>query len=89
MRRNYAIILQMAKDFEIIGEITNVETVAVGSSIRVIKRLRRFYGDGRWRKLKGVARVKLPDGTIYKAEIHWYEMSSVGRKEYKIKRILS
>jgi hypothetical protein len=60
----------MAKDFEIIGEITNVETVAVGSSIRVIKRLRRFYGDGRWRKLKGVARVKLPDGTICKAEVH-------------------
>jgi len=89
MRRNYAIILQMAKDFEIIGEITNVETVAVGSSIRVIKRLRRFYGDGRWRKLKGVARVKLPDGTICKGEVHWYEMSSVGRKEYKIKRILS
>lgn len=89
MRRNYAIILQMAKDFEITGEITNVETVAVGSSIRVIKRLRRFYGDGRWRKLKGVARVKLPDGTICKAEVHWYEMSSVGRKEYKIKRILS
>ena len=88
MRRNYAIILQMAKDFEIIGEITNVEIVAVGSSIRVIKRLKRFYGDGRWRKLKGVARVKLPDGTICKAEVHWYEMSSVGRKEYKIKRIL-
>ncbi|GAH89247.1 unnamed protein product [marine sediment metagenome] len=88
MRRNYAIILQMAKDFEIIGEITNVETVAVGSSIRVIKRLRRFYGDGRWRKLKGVARVKLPDGTICKAEVHWYEMSRVGRKEFKIKRIL-
>jgi len=79
----------MAKDFEIIGEITNVETVAVGSSIRVIKRLRRFYGDGRWRKLKGVSKVKLPDGTICKAEVHWYEMSSVGRKEYKIKRILS
>jgi len=89
MRRNYAIILQMAKDFEIIGEITNIETVAIGSSIRVIKRLRRFYGDGRWRKLNGVARVKLPDGTICKAEVHWYEMSSVGRKEYKIKRILS
>jgi len=89
MRRNYAIILQMAKDFEIIGEITNVETVAVGSSIRVIKRLRRFYGDGRWRKLKGIAKVKLPDGTICKAEVHWYEASSVGRKEIKIKRILS
>ena len=78
----------MAKDFEIIGEITNVETAAVGSSIRVIKRLKRFYGDGRWRKLKGIAKVKLPDGTICKAEVHWYEASSVGRKEIKIKRIL-
>ena len=79
----------MAKDFEIIGDIANVETIAVGSSIRVIKRLKRFYGDGRWRKLKGVAQVKLPDRTVCKAEVHWYEMSRVGRKECKIKRILS
>jgi len=78
----------MANDFEIIGDITNAETIAVGNSIRVIKRLKRFYGDGRWRKLKGVARVKLPDGIICKAEVHWYEMSRVGRKECKIKRIL-
>ena len=78
----------MAKDFEIIGEITNVETIAIGNWIRVIKRLKRLYGDGRWRKLKGVARVKLPDGIICKAEVHWYEMSSIGRKECKIKRIL-
>ena len=65
------------------------ETIAIGSSIRGIKRLKRFYGDGRRRKLKGVAKVKLPDGNICKAEVHWYEMSSVGRKEYKIKRLLS
>ncbi len=78
----------MVKDFELIGEITNVETIAVGSSIHVLKRLRRFYGTGRWRKLKGIAKVKLPDGTICKAEVHWYETSSVGRKEIKIKRIL-
>ena len=78
----------MPKDFGIIGDITNVETIAVGNSIRVIKRLKRFYGDGRWRKLKGVARVKLPDGTVCKAEIHWYEMSTVGKKECKIKRML-
>jgi len=79
----------MVKDFEIIGEITNAEIIAVGSSIRVIKRLRRFYGKGRWRKLKGTAKVKLPDGTICKAEVHWYEMSKVGKKECKIKQILS
>lgn len=79
----------MAKDFEFVGDITNVETIAVGNSIRVIKRLKRLYDDGRWRKLKGIAKVKLPDGTICKAEVHWYEMSKVGRKECKIKRILS
>lgn len=79
----------MTKDFEIIGDIGNVETIAVGTSIRVIRRLKRIYGDGRWRKLKGIAKVKLPDGTICKAEIHWYEMSSTGRKEFKIKRVIS
>ena len=79
----------MAEDLEIIGDITNVETIAVGKSIHVLERLKKVYGDGRWRKLKGVARVKLPDGTICKAEVHWYEMSLVGRKECKIKKILS
>jgi len=79
----------MVKDFEIVGEITDVEIISVGSSIRVFKRLKRFYGQGRWRKLKGVAKVRLRDGTICKAEIHWYETSTIGRKEYKIKRILS
>ena len=78
----------MVKDFEFVSEITDVETIAVGSSIHVLKRLRRIYGTGRWRKLKGIAKVKLPDGTICKAEVHWYEASSVGRKEIKIKRIL-
>ena len=78
----------MVKDFEIIGKITNVETIATGRSIRILKRLKRFYGQGRWRKLKGIAKVRLPDGTVCKAEIHWYEMSTLGRKEYKIKRIL-
>lgn len=78
----------MIKDFEIVGDIIDVETIAVGKSIRILKRLKRFYGEGRWRKLKGIAKVKLPDGTICKAEIHWYESSNVGKKEFKIKRIL-
>lgn len=78
----------MDECFEIIGEITNVEIIAVGKSIRILKRLKRLYGDGRWRKLKGVAKVRLPDGSVCKAEIHWYEMSSVGKKENKIKRLL-
>ena len=78
----------MEKDFEIIGDIGNIETIAVGSSLRIIRRLKRIYGSGRWRKLKGVAKVKLPDGAICKAEVHWYEMSDAGRKEFRIKRIL-
>lgn len=74
--------------FEIIGEITYIETFAVGSAIREIKRLRKLYGKGRWRKRKGIARVRLPDGEVYLAEIHWYEATGVGRKEFKIKRLL-
>ena len=40
---------------------------------------------GRWRKLKGIARVRLIDGTIHTGEIHWYEAHGVGRRELKIK----
>lgn len=78
----------MVRGFKLIGEITNVEIIAVGNSVRVLRRLERFYGKGRWRKLKGIAQVRFPDGTICTAEIHWYETSTIGRKEYKIKRIL-
>ena len=74
--------------FEIIGEITNIEIVAVSSSIRDIARLRRQYGPGRWRKLKGVAMVRLGNGKIRQAEIHWYEAHGIGRKKLKIKRLL-
>ena len=74
--------------FEIIGEITSIETIAVGKSIRELARLRRVYGGGRWRKRKGIAMVRLADGTICKAELHWYEAHGIGRKEFKIKRIL-
>ena len=74
--------------FEIVGEITHVETFAVGSSIREIARLRRLYGRGRWRKRKGFAQVKLSDGTTRRAEIHWYEATGIGRREMKIKRFI-
>ena len=74
--------------FEILGEISDVETFATGSSIREITRLRRVYGRGRWRKRKGIARVRLIDGSIHVAEIHWYEASGIGRKEFKIKHLL-
>jgi hypothetical protein len=74
--------------FEILGEISDVETFATGSSIREVTRLRRIYGRGRWRKRKGVARVRLSDGSIHLAELHWYEAAGIGRKEFKIKHLL-
>ena len=74
--------------FEILGEISEVETFATGSGIREIARLRRLYGRGRWRKRKGIARIRLPDGSVHLAEVHWYEASGIGRKEFKIKSLL-
>jgi hypothetical protein len=74
--------------FEIIGEISGVETFAAGRAIREIARLRRVYGRGRWRKRKGVARVRLKDGSVHLAEVHWYEAAGIGRKEFKIKHLL-
>lgn len=74
--------------FEIVSEITQVETIAVGKRIRDLSRLRRLYGMGRWRKLKGVALVRLGSGKTRKAEVHWYEAHGIGRKEIKRKRYL-
>ena len=74
--------------FEIIGEITEIETIAMGSSIRDITRLRKQYGQGRWRKLKGVAMVRLSDERVRQAEIHWYEAHGIGKRKLKIKRFL-
>ena len=74
--------------FEIIGEITGVETIAVGSKIRILPVLRQQFGKGRWRKLKGIAQVRLRDGTIRLAELHWYEAHGIGKVRLKIKRYL-
>lgn len=74
--------------FEIIGELSAVETIAVGSGIRELARLRKRYGRGRWRKRKGVARVRLPSGEIVRAELHWYEATGIGKREFKIKQFL-
>jgi len=74
--------------FKIIGRIADVETIAAGKSIRERRRLQKLYGGRRWRKLKGTATIKLADGTICHAEVHWYEAHGVGTKEFKIKRIL-
>jgi hypothetical protein len=74
--------------FAILGEISGVETFATGSAIREIARLRKVYGRGRWRKRKGFASVRLSDGSVQLAELHWYEAAGIGRKELKIKRFL-
>ena len=74
--------------FEILGEISDLETFATPSGIREIARLRRIYGRGRWRKRKGVARVRLSDGSTHLAELHWYEAAGIGRKEFKIKHLI-
>lgn len=72
-------------DFEIVGEITNIQTIAMGTGIRDRPRLQKQYGKGKWRKLKGIANVRLPDGEIRLAEIHWYEAHGIGKKEFKLK----
>ena len=74
--------------FEIIGEIADTEVIAKGSGIRDLQRLNRKYGKGRWRKMKGTARVRLIGGNIRLAEIHWYEAHGIGRKKLKIKQFL-
>jgi len=75
-------------DFEIVGEITVVQTIASGKGIRDLKRLRRSYGKGRWRKMKGTARIRLMTGRVRLAELHWYEAHGIGKKEIKRKRYL-
>ena len=72
-------------DFEIISEITDIETFAVGLGVRDRKRLWRLYGKGRWRKRKGVAQVRLQSGRIRLAELHWYEAHGIGKRELKLK----
>ena len=78
----------MDEDFEIIGRIENTETIAVGNRIREIERLRKTFGAGRWRKLKGTATIRFVDGTISRVELHWYEAHGIGRKKLKIKEYL-
>jgi hypothetical protein len=73
---------------EIIGDITDIEPIAVGSAIREVARLRKQYGRGRWRKLKGMALIRLANGRIRRAELHWYEAHGIGKWEIKRKRYM-
>ena len=74
--------------FAVLGEIWRIETIAVGRQIRECGRLARCYGPGRWRKRKGLARVRLTDGRVCTAEVHWYEATGIGRREFKLKRLV-
>ena len=71
--------------FEIIGNIESIEAIAVRRGIRELSRLRRVYGPGRWRKMKGFASIRLEDGTIHRAELHWYEAHGIGKRDIKFK----
>jgi hypothetical protein len=74
--------------FSLVGSIQNVETFATGKGIRELPRLRKVYGRGRWRKRKVIAQIRFSDGSEHRAEVHWYEASGIGRKEFKIKHLL-
>ena len=74
--------------FELVGSITGVEVIAAGPGIRVRSHLNKAYGRARWRKLKGTATVRLPNGALRWVELHWYEAHGIGRRNLKIKRYL-
>jgi hypothetical protein len=74
--------------FQVIGHISEIEVIATGPGIRVLRYLRKAYGRGRWRKLKGVATVRLPNGRLHVVELHWYEAHGVGKRDIRIKRYL-
>ena len=75
-------------ELKLFGEIRDIETIATGRGVHIRRYLDRTYGTGRWRKRKGRATVQLADGTVYEAEIHWFEAHGIGRKDFKIKKVL-
>jgi hypothetical protein len=74
--------------FDVLSEIRHVETIATGRGIRILGRLVRQFGAGNWRKLKGVATVRVETGEVLEAELHWYEAHGIGKRRMKIKRFL-
>jgi len=74
--------------FEIVGQLRDIETIAAGRGVYIRQYLERTYGKGRWRKMKGMATVQLAGDTICEAEIHWFEAHGIGRKDFKIKRMI-
>ena len=74
--------------FELVGDIVDIQIIAAGTGVRIASQLRKRYGKGRWRKLKGRAMVRLPDGTVRLAEVHWFQAHGIGKKKMRIKRFL-
>ena len=74
--------------FEIVGAIEQVETIATGTGVKIRKFLQKIYGRGRWRKRKGIATIRLPNGKLRRVELHWYEAHGVGKRDFKIKTYL-
>jgi hypothetical protein len=75
-------------NFEVLGEIRQVEVIAIGRGIRVLDRLTRQFGPGNWRKMKGIATIRVSSGEVLEAELHWYEAHGVGKRRMKIKRFV-
>jgi hypothetical protein len=81
-------LVEQPLEFEIVGPIEGATTFARGFSIRCLKRLRRSYGEGNWRKRKGFATLRFPGGFLVRAELHWYEAHGIGKREIKVKHLL-
>ena len=81
-------LYRMGSDFELLGELTAIESIASNLSIRERRRLREQFGGRRWRKLKGIGRVRFPNREVRLAELHWYEAHGIGRRKMKVKRVL-
>jgi hypothetical protein len=75
-------------EFEVIGKVVDVEVIAVNSGIRELRNLKKLFGRGRWRKLKGNCVVRFPNGLVFSAEVHWYEAHGIGRRKMKVKRLI-
>lgn len=75
-------------DFQIIGPISHIQPIAVNRGIRELRNLRKMFGRGRWRKLKGFAAVRFANGLTFRAELHWYEAHGIGRRKMKVKKLL-
>jgi hypothetical protein len=74
--------------FELVGPLADEAVIAAGPGIRVRSYLRKAYGQGRWRKVKGTATIRLPNGALRRVELHWYEAHGIGKRDLKIKRYL-